>query len=565
MAEAPLLQAASSELRNGATPTIAELQDDEGRVAMRAKSTEELVLAMFVYGLCMVPGLVSITPPIIQTAEALHLQAPLYWIIKRTVFRHFCGGETPDECVASMDRLAESGINCILDLSIEADLHIDDKKAEDQSYFPLQENRADIVLDMTKECLRTAAAASSSGAFVAVKVTAFAPPELLLRLNTVLLQLEQGFDAWQRGDGTIDSEGLRQMAEHVLPPPKSIEQQIRREALLVQVMTPLDQIQTAQFFDPQGPHRDIWWETHEEQAEMTPLTPEELAAYDRMVERLERVCDFAHNNHVGIMVDAEQSYFQEAIDHVAVNLQAKYNRRDDRAHTPTVYNTYQMYTKAAQRKLERDVERARRQNFAFAAKLVRGAYMVMERKRAAQLGYPSPIHDTLTDTHASFDGGVKYLLDELREFYDATGEPISDTTSPIVFMVASHNRNSIIQTVREMEKHKISPRAGVVHFGQLFGMQDQISYTLGKYNYSIYKYLPYGKIEEVMPYLLRRAQENSSIMGGVGKEITLMWSEVKERLFGPKQKPKLVTITPQVDGTPGDVDVEVTSTSADTA
>lgn len=339
MAEAPMLQMTGGEPRNGVTATIAELQDDEGRVAMRAKSTEELVLAMFVYGLCMVPGLVNITPPIIQAAEALHLQMPLYWIIKRTVFRHFCGGETPDECVASMDRLAESGINCILDLSIEADLHMDDKKTEDQGYFPLLENRADVVLDMTKECLRTAAAASSSGAFVAVKVTAFAPPELLLRLNTVLLQLEQGFDAWQLGDGTIDSEGLRQMAEHVLPPPKSIEQQVRREALLVQVKTPLDHIQTAHFFDPQGPHRDIWWETHEEHPEMTPLTPEELAAYDRMVQRLERVCDFAHNNHVGIMVDAEQSYFQEAIDHVAVNLQAKYNRRDDRAHTPTVYNT----------------------------------------------------------------------------------------------------------------------------------------------------------------------------------------------------------------------------------
>lgn len=98
-------------------------------------------------------------------------------------------------------------------------------------------------------------------------------------------------------------------------------------------------------------------------------------------------------------------------------------------------------------------------------------------------------------------------------------------------MVASHNRDSIVLTVKEMERHEVSPSAGVVHFGQLFGMQDQISYTLGKNGYSIYKYLPYGKIDEVMPYLLRRAQENSGILGNVSKECRLMWKEIKNRML----------------------------------
>lgn len=104
------------------------------------------------------------------------------------------------------------------------------------------------------------------------------------------------------------------------------------------------------------------------------------------------------------------------------------------------------------------------------------------------------------------------------------------TTAPIVFMVASHNRESTILTVEEMKRQHVLPRSGVVHFGQLFGMQDQISYTLGKNGYSIYKYLPYGMIDEVIPYLLRRAQENSSVLGGVNKERSLMWQEVKDRL-----------------------------------
>ncbi|KAI7854732.1 FAD-linked oxidoreductase-like protein [Circinella umbellata] len=530
--------------------TIAELTDDESRVAMRAKSNEELLLALLVYGLCSVPILVDMAPHIISIAESLHLQGPLFWIIKRTVFDHFCGGETPDECAHCMERLAQSGINVILDLSVEADLHLDAKKPpKTQGYYPHQEHRADVTVEMIKECLRTAAkgrehCGDTFGAFAAVKVTAFAPPELLLRLNQVLVQMDQAFDAWQRGDGKIDAEGLEQMVQYVLPPVHSENQEKQRQEILSRIDA-LDRIETAQLFDLQGKNRDVWWSTHEYNRENTPLTPEELEAYDRMVNRLEIVCSMAHDKHVGIMVDAEQSYFQEAIDHVAMNLQEKYNRRDDKEHTPTVYNTYQMYTKAAQKKLERDVERAKRENFGFAAKLVRGAYMVMERKRAAQLGYPSPIQDTLEDTHDSYNNGVRFLLDKLRERQEATGEPLSSTSAPVVFMVASHNRESVMLTIKEMEHHNVLPRSGVVHFGQLYGMQDQLSYTLGKNGYSTYKYLPYGKIDEVMPYLLRRAQENSTMLGGVTKECSLIWQELKDRWAGKAVVVRPKTMTSQ--------------------
>ncbi|KAI9479603.1 FAD-linked oxidoreductase-like protein [Zychaea mexicana] len=554
--------------------TIAELADDESRVAMRAKSSEELMLALLVYSLCSVPIFVDMAPHIINAAEALHLQGPLFWLIKRTVFQHFCGGETPDECAHCMERLAQSGINVILDLSIEADLHLDAKTPpKTQGYYPHLEHRADVTVEMIKECLRTAAkgrelCGDTFGAFAAVKITAFAPPELLLRVNQVLVQMEQAFDAWQRGDGTIDSEGLEQIVHYVLPPAGSPAQEKKRQEILSRIDA-LDRIEATKLFDLQGKDRNVWWSTEELHRENTPLTFEELQAYDRMVNRLDQVCRMAHDKHVGIMVDAEQSYFQEAIDHVAMNLQQKYNRRDDREHTPTVYNTYQMYTKAAQKKLERDVERAKRENFGFAAKLVRGAYMVMERKRAAQLGYPSPIHDTLEDTHDSYNNGVRFLLDKLRERQEATGEPLASTTAPVVFMIASHNRESVKLTVKEMERHNVLPRSGVVHFGQLYGMQDQLSYTLGKNGYSTYKYLPYGKIDEVMPYLLRRAQENSTMLGGVNKELTLIWQELKDRWSGNRGvvvRPKAIagsqtTAAPDTGAATTEVDVATESTA----
>ncbi|KAG0169984.1 hypothetical protein DFQ28_002712 [Apophysomyces sp. BC1034] len=523
--------------------TIAELVDDESRAAMHAKTTEELILGLFVYKLCTLPWLVDAAPYVIKAAESLHLQAPVYWFVKSTFFRYFCGGETPEECVSSMDKLARSGINCILDLSVEADME------HGGDLFDRQEQAADMITEMIKRCISTAAQGqkfTSNNSFAAVKVTAFSPPELLLRLNQVIAKLQQSFQEHQT-NGLLDQQGLLKVVGDVLPPAISEEQQKLREALVAKMGdNTLDRIEFNKLFNLQGAARDIWWKTEESRTgDEVVLTAKELGAYDRMIARLDQVCSLAYELQVGVMIDAEQSYFQEAIDHVAMNMQSKYNRRngDQADHAPTVYNTYQMYTKAAQGKLELDVEAAKRENFTFAAKLVRGAYMVSERKRAEEIGYPSPIHDSIEDTHASYNGGVSFLLNKLHEHQQETGEPLTSTTTPIVFMVATHNRDSVILTIEEMERQNVLPRSGVVHFGQLFGMQDQISYSLGRNGYSIYKYLPYGMIDEVIPYLLRRAQENSSVLGGVTKERQLMWYEVKDRLTGRANPPVTTTTT----------------------
>lgn len=348
--------------------TIHDLLDEDNRTALNARSTEELLVGLFVYKLCTFPWIVDMAPYVISMSEKLHLEGIVYAFVKQTFFRQFCGGETPEECVNSMDKLAQSGIQCILDLSIEADLHLeqaDVPQMYDELSQPLgkwwrQEQSADVVVTMTEHCVRTAARGSmnnqqdadastttaspgtGTGAFAAIKVTAFAPPELLLRLNHVITKMEHIFQAHQV-NGFVGSAALKDVVSQVLPPAHSEQQEEQRNAMIEymhQHQPLIDSIMFSQLFNLQNPSRDVWWSSDESiQESDSLLTNDELAAYDRMVTRLEQVCSLAHRHRVGIMVDAEQSYFQEAIDHVAMNLQAKYNRREEHDHIPTVYNT----------------------------------------------------------------------------------------------------------------------------------------------------------------------------------------------------------------------------------
>ena len=329
--------------------TIAQLSDDDNRAAMNAKSTQELLLGLFVYKLCTFPWIVDAAPHIIQWAETLHLQAPVYWFVKNTFFSQFCGGETAEECVATMTRLSQSGINCILDLSIEADLHMDEAPSnKDLGKYWRQEQTADVILEMTTHCLKTAAqgqhqAFATGGAFAAIKVTAFAPPELLLRMNQVMLYVDQAFETYQV-DGKVDSTCIDHIVTQICPAPQSDLQQQQRSQILAQLNGgTLDYTEFKELFNLRGAGRQVWWETDVNTENQIYLNHHDLQAYDRMVGRLEQVCQLAHDLRVGVMVDAEQSYFQEAIDHVAMNLQAKFNRREDTDHTPTVYNTCKLF------------------------------------------------------------------------------------------------------------------------------------------------------------------------------------------------------------------------------
>ncbi|KAG2219855.1 hypothetical protein INT45_000742 [Circinella minor] len=505
---------------------LAELNDSDNRSFLQAKSSQELLFASFIYKLCTFGWLVDAAPHLISFAETLGMEKVAHWVVRNTFFEYFCGGETAEECLRVMDKLLRSGIHSILDLSVEADENV-------QQDAMSQESLCDFNMEMMKVAIETAAQGSqeqsNSTPLIATKVTALTPPEFLLKLNNAIATLEKAFHEHQV-DGKVSVASLRKITDQMFPTTTAQDKAYRDE--LFNKFGPnenatVDFIEYTKLFNASNSFRNVWYDHGD------LLNKEDLDTYDRMMSRLDEICALAKKINTGIMIDAEQTYFQEAIDHVAITMEAKYNGREEER-APTVYNTYQMYTKAALKKVKIDVERAHRENFSFAAKLVRGAYMVSERKRASEMGYPSPIHDTIEDTHASYNGGVRFLLSKLHEHQEVTGEPLTGSTAPIVFMVASHNRESIILTIEEMERQGVLPRSGVVHFGQLYGMQDQISYALGKNGYSIYKYLPYGLIQDVLPYLIRRAQENSTVLGGVTKERELIYSEIKERLSGNK-------------------------------
>lgn len=185
--------------------------------------------------------------------------------------------------------------------------------------------------------------------------------------------------------------------------------------------------------------------------------------------------------------------------------------------TPIIFNTYQCYLKQSHVLLLEDMERARREGYVFAAKLVRGAYLELERKRAAEQGYPSPVWDTIQETHVNYDRSVVAVLADVK-------------THKAEVMVASHNEDSIELTVRAMAKHGLPPSGSGVYFGQLLGMADNLTFTLGQKGYEAFKYVPYGPIQLVLPYLIRRAQENSAIMGaGVAKQMSLLRTELHRR------------------------------------
>ncbi|XP_067034649.1 proline dehydrogenase 1, mitochondrial-like [Acropora muricata] len=243
------------------------------------------------------------------------------------------------------------------------------------------------------------------------------------------------------------------------------------------------------------------------------LTDEELCQMSNMSARLSTLAKHAVEKGVRLMVDAEQTYFQPAIRHLTLELMREFNKE-----TPLVLNTYQCYLKDTYRIIQTDMELARREGFLFGAKLVRGAYMEQERLRAETLGYEDPIHPSYKATSKCFDEVTNVVLEETMR-------------GNANVLVATHNENSIQAAVERMHEIGICPTEKKVFFGQLLGMSDPISFTLGNKGYAVYKYVPFGPVEDVLPYLSRRAMENKGLLKGVLKERRLLWNELKRRFM----------------------------------
>ncbi len=338
------------------------------------------------------------------------LRLPVKGLIKKTVFDHFCGGETIADSQETVNILNRYGVGTILDYSVEGE--------HNEEGF---DHTADEVVRTIKN-----ANGNSAIPFCAFKVSGIAPVEI--------------FEKAQYGDSLTDEE------------------------------------------------------THE---------------YKLAKSRIERLCSEAHENNVPIFIDAEDSWYQDVIDSICYEMMEKFNK--ERA---IVFNTFQMYRRDMLDNLKNSIETARLKKYFFGAKLVRGAYMEKERERAEEMGYADPICVNKEATDTSFNSGLEVCIKNFD----------------IVSVVnCSHNDYSNFYLTELLEESKIDINSPKVYFAQLYGMSDNITFNLSKAGYNVAKYVPYGPIKSVMPYLFRRADENTSVAGQSSRELALIKKEMSRR------------------------------------
>ena len=241
------------------------------------------------------------------------------------------------------------------------------------------------------------------------------------------------------------------------------------------------------------------------------LDVKEKLLYDKSLDRFDKICNLAFKKDVRVLVDAEESWIQDAIDEIVLTMMMKYNKEK-----AIVYNTSQMYRHDRLNYLETLYEAALRNNFFLGIKLVRGAYIEKENKRAKRNNYLSPICRSKELTDQNFNNGASYILSNLNKFSLFSG---------------THNEESIYKIINIMETNNINKDDANIWFGQLYGMSDNITFNLASEGFNVIKYLPYGPIKEVIPYLIRRADENTSVKGQTSRELELIRTELKRRSF----------------------------------
>jgi len=469
-------------------------------------------------------------------------------LVKATFFKHFCAGEDQPEVYRTMKRLQSRGIGGILDFAAEGDdvqpsaptappatpttASANPKQpvapgqlgqAVARQYSYVDEDTCDKHVTIFLSAIDTAATMPMQG-FAAVKMTGLGNTRLLKRISDAVTEVRGLFREFDTdGSGYVDREEFTRSYRAMLPDAGDEEQARAFEwadltqtgridyvawcqrMSLTKMPQLADRIRLSAAAAGAGP---AW----RQQLSEVALTDEEVELVRAMRTRLRTLAQQSADKGVKMMVDAEHTYFQPAIDHLTLELMRKYNTRG-----AVIYNTYQAYLKDSYTRLKDDLERAKRGGYKLGAKLVRGAYMELERARAQRKGYPSPIHDTLQDTHASYDACAQLLLEEV-----AAGRA--------EVLLGSHNQGSIEKATQHMARLGLEPGASPVFFGQLLGMADHLTQVLGSSGYRAFKYVPYGPVHLVIPYLLRRAAENSTIMQGTKRDVHLLRAELARRL-----------------------------------
>ncbi len=239
------------------------------------------------------------------------------------------------------------------------------------------------------------------------------------------------------------------------------------------------------------------------------LSTEEAAEWQRVQKRVDDICTAAAQNNVMVLIDAEETWIQEPVNMLCDAMMEKLNKG-----RVIVFNTFQMYCHGTLPYLKDCIDTAAKKGYLLGAKLVRGAYMEKERTRAAEMGYESPIQPDKASTDRDYDAGVAYCIEHLDK---------------LALFVGTHNEQSCLKAAGLMDQKNIQHNHPRVYISQLFGMSDNISFNMAHAGYNVAKYLPYGPVKDVIPYLMRRAQENTSVAGQTGRELTLINKEIKRR------------------------------------
>ncbi|MEZ5046378.1 MAG: proline dehydrogenase family protein [Chitinophagaceae bacterium] len=350
---------------------------------------------------------------IASTQMAFKLGLPIKGIVKQTLYKQFCGGETLEEAQHTAEKLSAHHVSVILDYGVEA-------KASEEEFE-----------HTTEAFLNTIHFAASKDyiPFVSLKITGFARFALLEKIH-----------------------------------------------------------------------------------EQKPLNTEEEKEALRVLARIDKICLLASQKNTAILIDAEESWIQQAVDDLADNMMEKYNKEK-----AVVYNTFQLYRHDRLAFMQKSHQKALQGKYILGSKIVRGAYMEKERNRAADLGYEDPIQASKQDTDRDFNEAATYCIKHI------------DT---IALFIGTHNEWSCLKIVNDIIKNGIAKNHHHIHFSQLYGMSDNITFNLAKEHFNVSKYLPYGPVKDVIPYLMRRAQENTSVAGQTNRELNLINKEVARRKHG---------------------------------
>ena len=239
------------------------------------------------------------------------------------------------------------------------------------------------------------------------------------------------------------------------------------------------------------------------------LTKAELEEWQKVEQRFDAVCKKGKENDISVLIDAEESWMQDAADALVTKMMKKYNTEK-----AIVFNTLQMYRHDRLQFLKEQHELAKQEGFYLGYKLVRGAYMEKENERAEELNYATPICKNKFATDTNFDAAAKYMLEHLKD---------------MSLFAGTHNEDSSYLIMQQMQEKNIANNDARIWFGQLYGMSDHISFNLASKGYNVAKYIPFGPVKDVMPYLIRRAEENTSVAGQTGRELSLLTKEKKRR------------------------------------